>query len=148
MNQTIQLLQDIVRNARTGESGVSQLMEKTDDQRMRKELNREKTDYQSMAECAEQALKAMGGEIEPLGKMAQMGMWIGTQLSTMTNKTNAHIAEIIIQGANMGVIELTKSRSAYAEADKKAQDIAAEFITRQQAIIERQKAFLAEQVHA
>lgn len=148
MNQTIQLLQDIVRNARTGESGVSQLMEKTDDQRMRKELNREKTDYQSMAERAEQTLKAMGGKIEPLGKMAQMGMWIGTQLNTMTNKTNAHIAEIIIQGANMGVIELTKSRSAYAEADKKAQDIAAEFITRQQAIIERQKAFLAEQVHA
>lgn len=148
MNQTIQLLQDIVRNARTGESGVSQLMEKTDDQRMRKELNREKTDYQNMAERAEQALTAMGGEIEPLGKMAQMGMWIGTQLNTMTNKTNAHIAEIIIQGANMGIIELTKSRSAYAEADKKAQDIAAEFITRQQAIIERQKVFLAEQVHA
>ena len=148
MNQTIQLLQDIVRNARTGESGVDQLMEKVEDKGMRDELNREKTDYQRIAEKAEQALTAAGGKIEPLGMMAKAGMWMGTQMNTLMDKSNAHIAEMVIQGANMGVIELTKSRNTYSDADPNALDIAADFITQQQDIIERQKAFLIDKVHA
>jgi len=148
MNQTIQLLQDIVRNARTGESGIEQLMEKVENPEMRDELNREKTDYQRIAEKAEQALTAAGGKIEPLGMMAKAGMWMGTQMNTLMNKSNSHIAEMVIQGANMGVIELTKSRNTYSEADPNALDIAADFITQQQDIIERQKAFLVDKVHA
>ena len=148
MNQTIQLLQDVVRNARTGESGVEQLLEKVEDKGMLDELNREKTDYQRIAEKAEQALTAAGGKIEPLGMMAKAGMWMGTQMNTLMNKSNAHIAEMVIQGANMGVIELTKSRNTYSDADPNALDIAADFITQQQDIIERQKAFLVDKVHA
>lgn len=148
MNQTIQLLQDIVRNARTGESGIEQLMEKTEDKEMRNELNREKTDYQRIAEKAEQALTAAGGKIEPLGMMAKAGMWMGTQMNTIMDKSNAHIAEMVIQGANMGVIELTKSRNTYSDAAPNALDIAADFITQQQDIIERQKNFLVDKVHA
>ena len=35
MNDTVQLLQDVVRNARTGEDAVAQLMKKAEDATMR-----------------------------------------------------------------------------------------------------------------
>ena len=42
MNETVQLLQDVVRNARTGQDAVEHLMQKTEEGRMREELIREK----------------------------------------------------------------------------------------------------------
>ena len=42
MNDTIQLLQDVVRNARTGRDAVEQLMNKAEGGGMREELGKEK----------------------------------------------------------------------------------------------------------
>ena len=143
MNETIQLLQDVVRNARTGQNAIEQLLQRVDDPEMRKELMTEKEQYQAMVRDSEQAL---GGKPEPLGMMAHAGMWMGMQINTLMDKTNAHIAEIVIQGATMGVIEMTKAFNAYEDADARARGLASNFITQQQDTIERQKAFLREEV--
>ena len=49
---------------------------------------------------------------------------------------------MVIQGATMGVIETTKNQRELAEADAQAQGLATDFLNRQQAIIDRMKAFL------
>ena len=146
MNETIQLLQDVVRNARTGQNAIEQLLQRVDDPEMRKELMTEKEQYQAMVRDSEQALYDVGGKPEPMGMMAHAGMWMGMQINTLMDKTNAHIAEIVIQGATMGVIEMTKAFNAYEDADARARGLASNFITQQQDTIERQKAFLREEV--
>ena len=70
MNETIQLLQDVVRNARTGQDAIEQLLQRVDDPEMRKELMTEKEQYQAMVRDSEQALYDVGGKPEPLGMMA------------------------------------------------------------------------------
>ena len=47
MNETIQLLQDVVRNARSGEEAINQLMDKVESQEMRGELDREREQYRA-----------------------------------------------------------------------------------------------------
>ena len=54
----------------------------------------------------------------------------------------AHIAEIAIQGANMGVVEMTKAMNSYAGAGQGARELAERFVARQNETIERQKRFL------
>ena len=49
MNETIQLLQDVARNARTGEEAIGQLMEKVESAEMRDELDREREQYRAAA---------------------------------------------------------------------------------------------------
>ena len=44
MNETVQLLQDVVRNARTGEAAIDHLLEKTECDTMRRELITEKAE--------------------------------------------------------------------------------------------------------
>ena len=146
MNETIQLLQDVARNARTGEAAIGALMEKAESAGMRDELRRERDQYRAAARDAESALAAAGGQAEPVGMMQKAGMWVGTQMNTLTDRSNAHIAEMVIQGATMGIIEMTKARNTCPDADDRAADLASRFIVEQNDIIDRQKAYLREEV--
>ncbi len=142
MDETVQLLQDVVRNARTGRDAVEQLMKKAESGPMRDELARERDDYAAAQREGERALVDAGGRAEPTGPMARAGMWMGLEMETLTDRSSAHIAEIAIQGANMGVVEMTKALNTYAGAGPDARDIAERFVTRQNETIERQKQFL------
>ena len=142
MNETVQLLQDVVRNARTGQDAVEHLMEKVAEDRMRDELIREKEDYAVTRRQSEQALANAGGRAEPVGPLAKAGMWAGLEMETLADRSTAHIAEIVIQGATMGVIEMTKALNSYDGADASARDLASRFVVQQNETIDRQKAFL------
>ena len=141
MNETVQLLQDVVRNARTGQDAVEHLMRKAGGG-MRDELIREKEDYAVTRRESEDALKNAGGAEEPVGAMERAGMWMGLEMETLADKSDAHIAELVIQGATMGVVEMTKALNSYGNADAHAKDIANRFVQRQNDAIERQKGFL------
>ena len=144
MNETIQLLKDVAKNARTGEEALNDLMQKAESPEMRGELDMERRQYQSAAREAESALAAAGGQSEPVSMMQKAGMWAGTQMNTLTDRSDAHIAEMVIQGATMGIIEMTKSRNTYPDADPGAASLASRFIVAQNDIIDRQKAYLKE----
>ena len=60
MNETIQLLQDVVRNARTGRDAVEQLLNKVEGSEMREELNKEKAEYLQTQKAGEKALADPG----------------------------------------------------------------------------------------
>ena len=142
MNDTVQLLQDVVRNARTGKDAVEQLMNKAQGDSMRRELEKEKETYQQTQRESERALVDAGGRAEPVGPLAKAGMWMGLEMETATDRSDAHIAEIVIQGATMGVIEMTKALNTYDTADDRARSLASQFVVQQNETIDRQKAFL------
>lgn len=142
MNQTQKLLQSIVENARTGMDACDQLLTRTDDAEMRNELMNEKTQYETFARDAEQSLFATGEHPHAKGPLSRAGMWMGIQMNTLTDATSSHIADIVIQGATMGVIGMTRDRNQLPDADEHAHDIASNFITAQQEAIDRLKNFL------
>lgn len=144
MNETIQLLKDVAKNARTGEEALNDLIQKAESPEMRGELDMERRQYQSAAREAESALAAAGEQSEPVGMMQKAGMWAGTQMNTLTDRSDAHIAEMVIQGATMGIIEMTKSRNTCPDADPGAASLASRFIVAQNDIIDRQKHYLRE----
>ena len=146
MNQTQKLLQTIVENGRMGEDALDQLLTRTEDINLRRELMQEKEDYASAARDAETMLYEQGVRPEPKGPMARMGLWMGMQINTATDQSASHIADITIQGATMGIVTLTKARNSFTEADAQAQGIASNLITKQQEAIDRLKSFLSERV--
>ena len=146
MDQTQKLLQSIVENSRMGEDACDQLLQRAQDAALRQELMREKEFYGCAARDAENKLCAMGAKPHPKGPMARMGLWMGMQMNTAMDTSASHLADIVIQGATMGVVELTKARNSNPDADAEAHGIAANLITRQQESIDRLKAFLREKV--
>lgn len=146
MDQTRNLLQSIVENARMGADACGQLLEKAEEEGIRGELIREREDYERAARDAEAQLERRGVQPHPKGAMARMGMWMGMQFNTMMDASEAHLAELTIQGASMGVVEITKARNDNPDASEEAQGVAARLIADQQAAIDRLKAFLREKV--
>lgn len=142
MNQTAVLLDCVARNALTGEEATAQLVKRVSDEAMRKELLYQQDQYRSVHRQAEDMLSSMGEEATAPGPMAKAGMWAGVMMNTAVDRSNAHIADIMIQGATMGVIDTTKARNQNAEASAEAQGVASSFITQQQDSIERMKQFL------
>ena len=146
MNETVQLLQDIVRNARTGESAIDQLLTIADNSHIRRDLMTAKSRYHTSLKNAEQALTRAGGRAEPLGPVSKAGMRMGIFFNTITDKSDSHIAELVIQGADMGIIEMTKTINTYPGADPEAINEARTFINFQQDIINRHKHYLVDKV--
>lgn len=142
MDHTQRLLQAVAESGRTGADACEQLIRRTNDAEMRRELTLEKQQYSEGAQDAETRLYNMGVRPEARGPAARAGMWAGMQINTMIDKTPSHIADIAIQGATMGVVELTKARNTFSEASADAQGAASWLITRQQEAIDRLKAFL------
>ena len=142
MNQTEKLLQCIIENGRTGEDACDQLLSKTDDMKLRKELMLEKQQYAETVRDAEERLCAMGIHPQPKGMGARMSMWMGMQMNTAADRSAAHIAEITFQGAGMGISEMTKAINSNPRADAEIKGIAQNMIQMQQQAIDRLKPFL------
>lgn len=143
MDQTQKLLQSVVENARTGLDGCEQLLKKADDGAMRDELMTERADYQGFVQNAERALYAAGAHPHAKNPVSRMGMWMGIQMETLTDNSPAHLAEMLIQGATMGVVEMTKDRAELSCAAPEALKLADDFIAYQQAAIDRLKKHLS-----
>lgn len=145
MDHTQKLLQSIIENARTGLDACEQLIKKTDDAAMRDELMTERAEYQGFVQNAERALFAAGGQPHAKSPLSRMGMWMGVQMDTMTDNSAAHIAEMLIQGATMGVVEMTKDRAEFTSATPETLKLADDFIAKQQQAIDRCKQLLVPQ---
>ena len=142
MEQTEKLLQSIVENARMGIYACDQLLSKSNDSEMRREIQIEKQGYSEIARNAEQRMYEKGIEPKPEGMMQRMGMWMGMQMNTISDRSNTHLADMLIQGSTMGIVEMTKARNSNPGAADEAKSIAADFITKQQENIDRLKHFL------
>ena len=142
MNQSIELLRDVVRTARDGDEGIRLVMDKTNDTGFREALFTEQEKYQSVERDAGRRLVGMGSKAEPESVMARAGMWMGMQMQTMTDHSTAHLANLLIQGSTMGVTELTRSRNEHKDADEGSMALGDRLIKCQQESIERAKGFL------
>ena len=142
MDQTTSLLNCVAENARTSAEATEQLIKRTNDAEMRQELTFQRDQYTRIKLDAEYHLGNMGEKPHYKGPLAKTGMWAGIAMNTYADHSNSHLADIMIQGVTMGIIETTKSRNENHEASADAQGVASNFITAQQDSIERMKQFL------
>ena len=123
MNQTRKLLQKIVENARTGADACDQMLSCAKDVDLRNELMNERDVYQDFTRDAERALFDSGAQPHASSPMSRAGMWIGVKTNTLADDSAAHLAEIIIQGATMGVIAITRARNDLPDASPAVQAV-------------------------
>ena len=71
-----------------------------------------------------------------------MMTWTGVQMNTMIDKSNSHIAELMVQGNLMGIIEAQKLLNHSPEMEQETKNILNDFITMQNNNIEKMKQFL------
>ena len=67
---------------------------------------------------------------------------LGAKINTAVDKSDSHIAEIIIKNANKGIIDITKKINSYTKATPTCYALARKYLKKEQENIESIKTYL------
>jgi hypothetical protein len=137
-NINLTILNEISKAAKMGMESISFVIQKVGDENMKENLSTQYSEYGKIADRVNTEFEKYGES--PFG--TKMMSYIGTELNTIKDKSNSHIAEIVIQGGNMGIIECQKLLNHNPQADEPVKNILNDFVTMQKNNIEKMKVFL------
>lgn len=141
MNE-IDILKEINKNAKTGIDGLNFTLDKVQSDDLRDLLYKERNEYENIYDRAKEILAQKDEDIEDTKAFQKVMSWMGIELNTLTNKSNSQIAQILIQGNDMGVIKGTKLLNNMEFEDKQIQNILEDFVRLQQKNIDNLKKYL------
>ena len=102
---TKSFLDSLYKNVKMGADSIIDLLPKVKDNAMREELTAELEQYEKFAKDIRQTLFDIGEEPKEESFMAKAMTKMGISFNPMMDTTVSHIADIMIQGATMGVTE-------------------------------------------
>lgn len=125
-----------------GLSSLSYLDEKISDNKLKKCLSNQYTDYGKILDRVNQEFQAYGELPDSAPAMDKMMSFFGIQMNTLTNHTPSHIADLLMQGNYMGIIECQKLLNHNPYAKPEVKQILRDFQEMQEENIQTMKEFL------
>lgn len=106
--QTAALLQSVYKNVKMASDSILTLMPKVQDARLKSELTVKLSAYEAFASRAAKLLADEG--VKPLeeGTITKLAAKWGSMMNTMRDSTSSHLAEMMVEGATMGVNDMLK----------------------------------------
>lgn len=111
-------LSEVYRNAQLALQSISNIMPQVDDLKVREELSYQHEEYEKISAKASMLAKNMGTELKEPNFMKKAMMWGSIKMSTLTDNSPAHIADMMIQGTVMGITALRTSASELPTSDE------------------------------
>ena len=142
MNENEELLQFVNQNAEMGVNTIEQLTELVGEKTFHDQLTYELNEYRRFLKQSADQLKAMGGKEKGLPAIAKVATYLQVGGKTLTDRSNSHIAEMLISGSNMGIIDAVKRLHRYPNAGKEARDLMEQLLNFEEQNVEKLKAFL------
>ncbi len=142
MNGNTELLNYIYQNCQMGVESLNHLLEISKDEKLNVQMNSQLREYKCMCEKACNKLKELGHEEKGIGNMAKISTYMSISAKTLMDKTPCHMAEMLIQGSTMGIIDVTKNIKKYQDADIQIVKLADNLLKEEQKNIEDLKCFL------
>lgn len=141
-NHNLCVLDEIHKGAKMGMDSLSYLSEKVSEPNLKDNLNFQYHQYSDTIDHVNEIYKRYGGIPEDTNLMNQTMLWTGIQLNTISDKSNSHIADILIQGTNMGIVEGRKLLNQNQNLDPEVNQVLHTFVEMQENTIEKLKTFL------
>ena len=138
----MELLQFIYQNTKMGEDNLRALLPKVKDTNLKSHLHKQLTGYSSLNNKAEEEIYKRSGSPKENGTIAKLSSKMGVTMNTMIDNTPSHIAEMMIQGSTMGIVDMTKRMGQFKDTDHKTKALADEVLHFEQENIERLKSYL------
>ena len=141
--KTEEALAEIYRNAQLALQSISNFLPQVEDWEVKAELEAQHEEYEKFSAKAAILAKDRGIEVKEPNAFKKMMMWGSIKMSTLTDNSRAHIADMMIQGTVMGVTSL-RTTASELDPDGDAEIIALldEMITREEQFEKKWKEFL------
>ena len=101
--QTEEALAEIYRNAQLALQSISNILPETEDGELRAELSAQHEVYEHFSARAQIIARDKGLELKEPNPMKKAMMWSSIKMSTLTDNSRSHIADMMVQGTVMGI---------------------------------------------
>ena len=132
----------IYKNAKMGADSIINLLPKVKDDALRSAMTMQLDGYEKYAARAARELACHDVEAKEEGLMVRMSARMGMAINTMISASTSHIAEMMIEGSNMGITDMIKLINNYDTIDSEAVRLAREIVGFEEHNIEILKHYL------
>lgn len=142
MDSNRYILNELNKGIKMGMDSISTVSEKVQDDRFKQDLKYQYDEYNKILNEVNDELTNYDDFPKELNPMQKAMGWMSVELNTISDKSNSKIAEMMIQGTNMGIIEGVKLLNQNPEADDEVKNVLNEFIKFQENTVEQLKKYL------
>ena len=141
--QSEEILAEIYRNCQLALESIADILPAVDDDGLRAEILAQHEEYERVSAQAARLAKDKGVEVKEPNPIKKAMMWGSIKMSTFTDNSRAHIAEMMINGTVMGITSLRTSQTeAYDCADDRVLALLEELIELEEGFEKRLKEYL------
>lgn len=142
MNGNAELLNFIYQNSQMGVETIPQLLEIAEDGKFTEHLKAELDGYELICTAAKNMLSCHGYDEKGIGTLDKIKTYLMINFQTMTDRSAGHIAEMLITGSNMGIVDGTKKLKEYDCAEQNIKELMDKLLRFEENNIESLKKFL------
>lgn len=138
----VNVLDELSKGACMGRDAIHFILDKVENEELKEELNRQYREYKEISEEINKIYPEYS-EDEPhkTSAMNKVMTWYGIEMKTLMDKSTSKIAELLLQGTNMGIIEgrrLLNHKDTTEEINK----LVEKYVEVQETAVENLKTFL------
>ena len=136
------VLDELNKGACMGMDAIHFVLDKVEDEQLKQVLNNQYKKYEDISnQICKLYPKYSDKEPHETNAMNKVLTWYGVEMKTLMDNSSSKIAELLLQGTNMGIIEGRKILNN-KELDSKVHKIAQEYVDMQEDAVEKLKEFL------
>ena len=138
----IKVLDEVNKGCTMGMDSLKDILDKAEGKTFKETLERHYKKYEKLSEKIKELYDEYSEENpQETTAMEKTMTWYGIQMRTMTDNSTSKLAELLMQGTNMGIIEGRKILN-HKDVDTEVKSIVEEFVKIQEKNVEELKEFL------
>ena len=139
----VNVLDELNKGACMGMDAIHFILDKVEDDKFKKILEEQYKQYEVISNKIEKLYPEYEDDKKPheTNKITKAMTWYGIEMKTLTDKSNSKIAEILLQGTNMGIIEGRKLLNNKS-TNKEIESLIKAYVDMQEEAVEKLKQFL------
>ena len=136
------ILNTIYKNTRMAYDSTKQVITKCRDKELGEYLKSQKNRYAGACMNAKRRLEASGMKPQPVPRMQQAMAQMGIFMKTAMNSDRGHIAELMYDGTNMGIIDIARSVNHSSHASRETIKLAEDLLSGEEKYADGLRKFL------
>ena len=137
-----EVLAEIYRNCKLALQSIEDILPECEDGDLKAEMQSQSEGYERISAKASAYAKNKQIELKEPNPLKKMMMWGSIKMSTLTNGSRSHVAEMMIRGTVMGITSLKTTQTESESEDESVKNLLNELIELEERYEKKLKSYL------
>lgn len=129
MTDTVKLLKECDAGSKMAVTSIDEVLDKVQDCNLKKYLQESKKEHEKLGNEIHELLNQHGADEKEPNLMAKSMSWMKTNMKMNMDHSDETVADLIVDGCNMGIKSLHKYLNQYKAADHKSKELCKQLVS-------------------